>query len=426
MTGCRHLAKYLKSENSEKSTGQKPKQVIYVWNYLEWGGAQVYFLGIASRIKSRTNVRFVFPRETNRQFISFCENFGIEYEFIEVVADLKPAPTLGRKIERHWHKIYSEYHLLKFLMKFDFADSVLHIELTPWQSVFALARLCRRAEQVFVTMHNALPAVSDWRRLLWKLKFAVITRFSNFHIFPSNKDAKNSLKPFVSKEFLEKTRVTYTNVNPDEVGEAIGSELNRAELLKKFGLPCDKLLVFCLGQFIDRKGRWIFLEAAKKVLAKSPGTAFVWISNSVLTAEDSAKIESYGLGESFFLIRSENVGKEHIDLMRFLRLADIYALPSFVEGLPISLLEAMALGIPSISTNVYAIPEAVKNGETGILIEAGDADALAGAIEKLKSDEALRKKLGQNGREWVLENFNEKKVAEIAFEGYRESFESRL
>ena len=425
MADCRHLAEYLKSENTKNSSARKPERVYYVWNYLEWGGAQVYFLGIASRIKNLTEVRFIFPRGTNRQFINFCEHYGIEYEFIETVADLKPAPIIRRKLARHWNKIYSEYHLLKFLSKFDLKGSVVHIELAPWQSVIALSVLCRRAGQVFMTMHNALPPVSNWRYRLWKLKFALIRRFENFHIFPSNRDAKNSLKPFVPDAFLEKTKVTYTNVNPDEVEAALSAELNRAELTAKFGLPVDKTLVFCLGQFIDRKGRWVFLEAAKKLSAETTDIAFVWITNSSLNDEERARIESYGLGARFFLIESGSIGAEHLDLMKFLRLADIYTLPSYVEGLPISLLEAMALGIPSISTNVYAIPEAVKNGETGILIEPGDADALAGAIRKLKDDADQREKLGRRGRAWVLENFSEKKVAEIAFRSYQESFENK-
>lgn len=425
MTGRRHLAKYLKFENNQKLNNQKPKRVFYVWNYLEWGGAQVYFLGVASRIKDKTEVKFIFPEGTNKQFINFCENLGLEYEFIEVVNRPKPAPTLKEKLALHWDKAYSEYHLLKFLQKYDLRDAVVHIELTPWQSVFALTRLCRRAGQVFVTMHNALPPVANWRFKLWKRKFSIITKYRNFHLFPSNEDAKNSLKPFVSNEFFEKTKVTYTNVNPDEVEEALQSPLDRREALEKFGLPEDKTLVFCLGQFIDRKGRWIFLEAAKRLLEKHRDIAFVWVSNSVLTEAEKEKIESYGLGDNFFLIKSEEVGREHLELMKFLRLADIYTLPSYVEGLPISLLEAMSLGVPSISTNVYAIPEAVKNGETGILIEAGDSAALAEAIESLKNDENLREKLGQNGRAWVLANFNEKTVAEIAFQSYQESFQSQ-
>ncbi len=413
----------MKSENIQKPVNKKPKQVVYVWNYLEWGGAQVYFLGIASRIKDKTSVKFVFPKGTDQQFINFCEDLGFEYEFIELVGDFKPAQTLSRKIAKHRNKIRDEFHLLRFLKKYDLRDSVLHIELTPWQSVTALTRLCRRPGQVFVTMHNALPQVAKWRFQLWKLKFSLIARLKNFHLFPSNQDAKNSLKPFASKEFLEKTKVTYTNVNPDEVEEALQEEFDRNEVLEKYNLPKDKTLVFCLGQFIDRKGRWIFLEAAKKLLEKYQDTAFVWISNSVLTAEEIENIESFELGDNFFLIKSEDVGREHIALMKFLRVADIYTLPSFVEGLPISLLEAMSLGIPSISTNVYAIPEAIKNGETGILIEPGDSAALADAIESLKNNEHLRKKLGQNGREWVLANFNEKTVAEIVYQSYCESFD---
>lgn len=414
----------MKSENNKTPTLQKPQKVIYAWNYLEWGGAQVYFLGIASRIKNRTEVKFVFPEKTNQQFINFCDNYGIEYEFIETVADLKPALTLKRKLERHWNKIYGEYSLLKFLKRFDLENSILHIELTPWQSVFSLLSLGRRAK-VFITMHNALPPVSKWRFWLWKLKFSLIARSPNFHIFASNRDAKNSLKSYISKEFIEKVKITYTNVNPDEIETAMRAKIAREDVLVKFGLPPDKFLVFCLGQFIDRKGRWTFLETAEKLLQETRELAFVWISNSVLTAEERERIKSYALGDGFFLIKSEDVGTEHLELMKFLRLADIYALPSLVEGLPISLLEAMALGIPSISTDVYAIPEAVKDGETGLLIEAGNSDALAGAIKKLKNDEVWRKKLGRTGREWVLENFNEKKVAEIVFQSYMEAFDSK-
>jgi glycosyltransferase involved in cell wall biosynthesis len=418
---CRHLTENLKSEIIQNSLESKPEQVIFAWNYLEWGGAQIYFLGIASRIKNRTNVKFVFPKETSRQFINFCENLQIPYEFIDDFTDLQPALTIKRKIQRHFNKARSEYNLIKFLKKYDFNNSILHIEFAPWQSLFALLQLCRH-KKVFMTMHNSLPQTAKWRFLLWKLKFAIITQFENFHIFASNEDAKNSLKPLVSDEFLEKVKVTYTNVNPDEVDEALKSDFNREELLQKFGLPQGKFLVFCLGQFIDRKGRWAFLEAAQKLKKFDEEIVFVWISNSKLTAEESSKIESFGLGDSFFLIKSEAVGSEHLDLMKFLRLADVFTLPSFVEGLPISLLEAMAMGIPSISTDVYAIPEAVKNLETGILIEAGNSDALAKAIGLLKEDNDLRRKLSQNGRAFVMENFNEKTVAEIVFENYKAAF----
>ena len=149
--------------------------------------------------------------------------------------------------------------------------------------------------------------------------------------------------------------------------------------------------------------------------------AFVWISNSKPTEEDLEKTKTFGLGEAFIFITSDRVGKEHIDLFKLMRAADIFVLPSYLEGLPISLLEAMALGIPSVSTDVNGIPEAIKHLETGYLIEPGNALELVEAIRQLKENKSLREKLSKNGREFVLENFNENTVAEIALERYLEA-----
>jgi glycosyltransferase involved in cell wall biosynthesis len=94
-----------------------------------------------------------------------------------------------------------------------------------------------------------------------------------------------------------------------------------------------------------------------------------------------------------------------------------------LEGLPISILEAMALGIPTVSTNINGIPEAIKHLETGYLIEPGSSDALMNAVLEIKNDERLREKLSKNGREYVLNKFNEKAVAQIALERYSNSFD---
>ena len=112
-------------------------------------------------------------------------------------------------------------------------------------------------------------------------------------------------------------------------------------------------------------------------------------------------------------------------MFKLLRTADIFVLPSFLEGLPISLLEAMALGIPSVSTDVNGIPEAIKHLETGYLIKAGRVEDLAEAVRQLKNSQTLREKLSKNGRRFVLENFNENNVAEIALGRYLEALQRK-
>ncbi len=397
-----------------------PKQIFYVWNYKEWGGAQIYFLGLIKEAKKTSEIIVMLPRESDDQLLKFLDQPDVKIEFLQISSDIGEAKSLLRKVRRHWRKLRSEIEVVVCLSKHDLKDSVVHIEFAPWQSLLSLLYLCMKTN-VFVTMHNSLPPVSKFRYYIWKIKFALITNFKGFSMFPSNEDAKKSLKPLVSDAFFKKTVITYTNVNPDEIEFALESVNDSSQLKKRFGIPAEKVLVFCVGQFVDRKGRWTFLQAAQQILKSQKDIAFVWISNSKRSNEDIERILTYGLGENFVFITSDQVGSEHLDLFKLLRLADIFALVSFQEGLPISLLEAMALGIPSISTNVNAIPEAVKHLETGWLIEAGDSDHLVRAIEKLKADSDLRSKLALNGREYVLANFNEKVVAQIALKGYRDS-----
>ncbi len=401
----------------------KKTQIIYAWSYLEWGGAQIYFLALIKEVKKEFDVRIVLPEKSDEQLLKFIRALDVSVEFITTHSDLKPAPTLKRKIERHLNKIKAEKVLLDYLQKFDLKNSIVHIELSPWQSLVSLIRLARKT-RIFVTAHNSLPSVPRWRKLLWKAKLKTIARYKNFNFFASNVDCKNYFRQYFPPDFAEKIKVTYTSVNPPEIDEALKIKFDRDELKRKFNIPTDKFLVLCVGQFIDRKGRWIFLEAAKKVCETTDEIVFVWISNSKPGAEDLQKAEDFSLGENFRLIISDQIGGGRIDLFKMFRLADVYVLASFVEGLPISLLEAMALGIPSISTNVYAIPEAVKHFDTGILIESGDDKALAEAILLLKSDAELREKLSKNGREWVLKNFDEREVARIAIAAYKESLSS--
>ncbi|MCA1625188.1 MAG: glycosyltransferase family 4 protein [Acidobacteria bacterium] len=271
-------------------------------------------------------------------------------------------------------------------------------------------------------MHNSLPPVPKWRFLSWQIKFGILARVKNFNLFTANYDTKESVKPLVPLKFFEKIKVIYANINPQEIEEALKDKTNKTEFAQKYNLPTDKFLVFCVGQFIDRKGRWIFLEAARKLLKDNKDMAFVWISNSRPSIEELEKANGYGLGENFIFLTGEQVGKEHVDLFKLLKMADVFALPSYLEGLPISIIEAMALGIPTISTNINAIPEAIKHLETGLLIEPDDSSALVNAILQLKNDNVLRDKLSKNGREFVLENFDERVVAKIAVKAYQDSF----
>jgi sugar transferase (PEP-CTERM/EpsH1 system associated) len=86
------------------------------------------------------------------------------------------------------------------------------------------------------------------------------------------------------------------------------------------------------------------------------------------------------------------------DVARLLAAADLFLLTSISEGIPLTVIEAMAAGLPVVSTNVGGIPEVVEDGRTGLLAPAGDAAALASAVCRLAGDRQLRSRMGQLGR----------------------------
>lgn len=401
---------------------EKKRQLIFHWTYREWGGAQIYFIGIMKMARVDWDILVVRPKESSPEIVKFLDEIGVKHEFIDTYLDLDPAPTIGRKLARHWSRIRSEIASYRFLRRFDLSQCILHIEISPWVSWMFLSALSMRGANVFVTLHNALPNFPAWRVMLWKIRMQFVSRLPGFHIFTSNEHAKNSFKGWVEAKFWEDIRVTYTTANPAEIDEVLKSEFDRNAVRRELNISEQQFVVLCVGQFIDRKGRWTFLEAAKLALKNDPDLQFVWVTPLLPSPEDTNRIEDYGLGDNFCVVLSSSIGSTRPDILSFFRIGDVFALPSFVEGLPVALLEAMALGIPSISTNITAIPEAIIDGKTGILIEAGDSEALADRILTLKADPQLRQRLSDAGRAFVLGHFDEREASRIAIEAYEECF----
>ena len=86
--------------------------------------------------------------------------------------------------------------------------------------------------------------------------------------------------------------------------------------------------------------------------------------------------------------------------------ADVFVLASFAEGLPVALMEAMALGVPCLSTMIAAIPELIEDGRSGLLVPASNPEALRIALRKLADDVVYRDQLSQRARTIVEDRYN--------------------
>jgi glycosyltransferase involved in cell wall biosynthesis len=169
---------------------------------------------------------------------------------------------------------------------------------------------------------------------------------------------------------------------------------------------------------IERKGCHVLLEAARELRPRHPSLYFAWIGTAAPNQEIEARIDEYGLRDSFRTITSGEIGESRLDLLLLLRLADLFVLPSLSEGLPVALLEAMALGKACIASGVNAIPEAIRDHETGVLVQPGDPKGLAEAITGLQADTRLRERLASAGQAYVLSNFDERIAARTTVDFY--------
>lgn len=171
------------------------------------------------------------------------------------------------------------------------------------------------------------------------------------------------------------------------------------------------LRLICVASFEEVKGHTYLIAAIEQLVARGMALQCDLIGDGPQRQRIAVQIEETDL-QSRVLIHGP---KPRHEVVRMLRTADIKVLPSVPtvsgkrEGIPVVLMEAMAMALPVISSRLSGIPELVTDGETGILVAPRDVTALAGAIERLAHDPALRRRMGCAGREKVLREFNLKK-----------------
>lgn len=163
--------------------------------------------------------------------------------------------------------------------------------------------------------------------------------------------------------------------------------------------------VLFLGIVGHRKGVYDLLPAFAEALAPRPGMKLL-IGGNGEVEQARMRAAELGLGDSVEFLGW--VGGERKN--ELLAAADVFVLPSYNEGLPISLLEAMSWGVPVISTTVGGIPELIRDGTDGFLIQAGDVPSLTRSLVELAGDAALRERMGRAGREQVAEAFSREAV----------------
>lgn len=201
--------------------------------------------------------------------------------------------------------------------------------------------------------------------------------------------------PRLVKRWRAKIEILRNGIDLGEVARAKrrGHKALRAEL----GLDAHKVNIVFVGQVMGAKGLEELIAAMAKLQVSHPDTTLHIVGDHCIEAYRpyrthlELKIKVLGVTGVMFTGWRE-------DVLDIVALMDVFVLPSFAEGVPKSVIEAMALGKPVIATTVGSVPDLVRDGETGLLVPPRDIDALAEALTRLVEDPALRKSLGERAR----------------------------
>jgi glycosyltransferase involved in cell wall biosynthesis len=169
---------------------------------------------------------------------------------------------------------------------------------------------------------------------------------------------------------------------------------------RKFNLDKEPTVLF-VGSLVPRKGLHYLVEAAKKVVKQQANTKFVIVGDGPLRKQLDESLNNAGLMGNFMFLG--NLKEDQLPTVY--SASDVFVLPSIQEGQGIVLLEAQACGKPVVAFGEGGVYEAVRDKETGFLVDLGNSEDLADNLLKLLGDEGLRQKMGANGRRFVTENF---------------------
>lgn len=321
-------------------------------------------------------------------------------------------------------------------MGIDVVDIPMRREISPWLDACALARIYRRLRRGrFDIVHTHSSKAGFLGRIAARLAGVPVVIHTP-HVFPFLMEGPALRNKFYAALERIAARCTTRIVcvwqdekraaqdwrimpadriivieNGIDAGAFACGQAASAEARARCGLKDGEFAVGVIGRFTAQKGHRHLIEAARIVCREIPAVRFLLVGDGELKTEILSMISEKGLTEHFRIMDQTE------DIYAFYHALDLFVLPSLWEGLPYSLLEAMACGRAVVATRVGGVGDVVADGSDGLLVSPADSIALARAIVTVLSDPVLRERLGRTAALTVTRRFQKKamlaRIAEL-------------
>ena len=356
------------SSTDESRRLTKPVRVLSLIKGLGLGGAERLLL-LAARIRDREHfaeeVAYLVP--TKPTIAPDLEQLGLPIHFLGAHHAQDP----------RW---LAELRELLEARRYD----VVHVHspyMAGWTRLVLRTMSERTRPRLVSTEHNV------WSSL------ASLTHALNAATFPLG-DAwfavSNEVRNSIPRALRARVEVLVQGIAVRDVAALVA---HREEVRAELGLGADELALVTIANYRRQKGYGDLLQAASILRDRDVRARFFVIGHGPLEAEVRALHAQLGLGGSVELLGYRP------DAVRVAAACDLFVLASHFEGLPLAIMEALALGLPVVATRVGGVPEAVRDGVEGLIVPPRRPALLAEAIEELASDPARRAVLARTATE---------------------------
>ena len=250
--------------------------------------------------------------------------------------------------------------------------------------------------------------MQPYKRWIFILLEKISGKITNFIFTQSAEDCETALNLGITKDDKILTignGVDVTRFNPNNYSQT-------KELKGSLSIPNNAFVVGMISRLVKEKGIVEFLEAAE-ILNKSNSNFYFLLIGERLISDHAESVDSILEASKEKLGRNLILTGLRSDIPELISIMDVFCLPSWREGMPRTIIEAMMMQKPVIATDIRGSREEVDINKTGVLVPIRDSNKLAEAIHKMQSNPAWARQLGLEGRKKALNHYDESKIISI-------------
>lgn len=385
---------------------KEKRKILYIITKSVWGGAGKYVSDLAVNLPNSEFETFVAAGGKG-ELAEKVANAGLSYHEIKNFQK-------DVNVFKDFLAIFEIFKLLK-----EIKPDIIHVNSSKAGGIAGIASFCYSLLVIRYSLFKVFTAHGwafhedkpQWKIFLIKILSRLTCFFYDKIICVSEFDRQSAIKNKIA--LAEKLITIHNGIKIDDYN-FLQQQKARERLELGNSVSKSEIWIGTIGEFTKNKGHKYLIDAVHKLHLPTGETETKNCKLKTIIIGWGEEITNYKFENNIFLIDNLSPAAP------YLKAFDIFVLPSLKEGLPYVILEAGLAELPVIASDTGGISEIIENGENGILVSPKNSDELVSAIEKLISNESLRKDMATALRAKTLEEFSFKKMLSSTLAAYKE------